>query len=80
MTIVQATVVEHASICSSAKAHAPGLGGIDKSSRFLQFAAYTFDASVVEVLTVLMQGGCCCIPSEDERLNGIVSAIERECV
>lgn len=41
----------------------------------LQFAAHTFDASLVEILTSLMHGACVCIPSEEARLNNIAQAI-----
>ncbi|KAK4133596.1 non-ribosomal peptide synthetase [Trichocladium antarcticum] len=70
------TVIEHRSFCSSARAHAPALR-IDGTCRVLQFAAHTFDASLVEILTPLMVGACVCIPSEDERLNDLAGAISR---
>jgi amino acid adenylation domain-containing protein len=50
---------------------------IDGSCRVLQFAAHTFDASLVEILTPLMVGGCVCIPDETERLNDLAGAINR---
>jgi len=68
------TVIEHGAFCSSAKAHAPAML-MNAGSRVLQFAAHTFDASLVEILTTLMVGGCVCIPSEDARLNNIPAAI-----
>ncbi|KAL1965991.1 hypothetical protein VTN77DRAFT_4931 [Rasamsonia byssochlamydoides] len=68
------TVIEHRAYCSSAKAHASPLL-IESDSRVLQFAAHTFDASLVEILTSLMHGACVCIPSEEARLNNIVQAI-----
>jgi non-ribosomal peptide synthetase component F len=43
----------------------------------LQFASYSFDAAMGELLSTLMFGGCVCIPSEDERLGGIEAAIRR---
>ena len=69
-------MIEHQAFCSSAKAHAPALR-IDGTCRVLQFAAYTFDASLVEILTTLMVGACICIPSEHERLNDIAGVINR---
>ncbi|KAL4893946.1 hypothetical protein BDV59DRAFT_19132 [Aspergillus ambiguus] len=68
------TLMEHKSYVASSVAHAPRLR-IDSESRLLQFAAHTFDASLVDILTVLMIGACICIPSEEERLNDIVKAI-----
>lgn len=70
------TVIEHRAFCSGARSHAPALY-IDDGCRILQFAAYTFDASLVEILTPLMVGGTICIPSEDERLNSLVEAMNR---
>jgi amino acid adenylation domain-containing protein/non-ribosomal peptide synthase protein (TIGR01720 family) len=53
---------------------------IDGTCRVLQFAAHTFDASLVEILTPLMVGGCVCIPSEHERLNDLAGAMNRMAV
>ena len=39
--------------------------------RVLQFAAHSFDASVLEILAPLMFGGTVCIPDETDRLNDI---------
>lgn len=72
--MTKGTVVEHSAYCSSAKAHAPRFL-IDNTSRVLQFAAHTFDSSLIESLTPLMHGACVCIPSEEQRLNAIVSAM-----
>ncbi|OCL14025.1 nonribosomal peptide synthase [Glonium stellatum] len=68
------TVIEHSAYCSSAKAHTPRVH-MNEDSRVLQFAAHTFDSSLIESLTPLMCGACICIPSEDARLNDIVGAI-----
>lgn len=67
-------VLEHAAYCSSAVAHAPALD-MRSTTRALQFAAHTFDASLLELLTPLMVGGCVCIPSEEARLNNIATVI-----
>ena len=69
-------MIEHRAFCSSARAHAPALR-IDGTCRVLQFAAHTFDASLVEILTPLMVGACVCIPSEQERLSDIAEAMNR---
>lgn len=46
--------------------------------RFLQFASYTFDACLVEILTTLVMGGTVCVPSETDRTNGnIATAMEQ---
>ncbi|KAF2177349.1 amino acid adenylation domain-containing protein [Zopfia rhizophila CBS 207.26] len=66
--------IEHAAFCSSAKAHGPAIH-ICPESRVLQFAAHTFDSSLIETLTPLMVGACVCIPNEEARLNDIASAM-----
>ena len=68
------TIIPHVAFCSSAKAHGPGML-MYPDSRVLQFAAHTFDASLVEILTTLIVGGCVCIPSEEARLNDVTGAI-----
>ncbi|KAL3421676.1 hypothetical protein PVAG01_05832 [Phlyctema vagabunda] len=67
-------VMEHGPFVSSARSHSKALC-IDSKSRVLQFAAYTYDVSMGEILTTLMQGGCVCIPSEEERLSNLAGAI-----
>ncbi|KAL4821204.1 hypothetical protein BDW67DRAFT_179907 [Aspergillus spinulosporus] len=70
------TLLEHRAYCSSAMVHGPRLL-ISPDSRVLQFAAYTFDASLAESLSPFMHGACVCVPNEDDRLNDIVGAIKR---
>jgi amino acid adenylation domain-containing protein/non-ribosomal peptide synthase protein (TIGR01720 family) len=72
-------VLSHQSICTSAFAHGKFMG-LSPKSRVLQFAAYTFDVSNQDIWTTLMHGGCVCVPSEGERLNDIVGAINRMAV
>lgn len=66
--------MEHRAFLSSAMVHAAGLC-VYRDTRALQFAAHTFDASLAETLTPLIHGACVCIPSEEARLNDIVSAM-----
>ncbi|KAI4152398.1 MAG: hypothetical protein L6R39_001827, partial [Caloplaca ligustica] len=68
------TMVSHSAFASGAIAHAPAMR-LQQSSRVLQFSSYTFDASIVEILTTLMIGGCVCIPDDDTRLNNVAKAI-----
>lgn len=70
------TVLEHGAYCSSARDHAKALF-INRSSRFLQFASYSFDTGIEDILTTLLVGGCICIPSEDERRCDVVGAMKR---
>ncbi|KAF2634386.1 acetyl-CoA synthetase-like protein, partial [Massarina eburnea CBS 473.64] len=69
-------VVQHGNICTSVKAHYYGIAmNVPKTLRALQFAAHSFDASIAEILTVLMFGGTMCIPDEETRLNNIAQAM-----
>ncbi|KAL8732958.1 MAG: hypothetical protein Q9166_002356 [cf. Caloplaca sp. 2 TL-2023] len=68
------TMVSHSAFASGAIAHAPAMG-LEQSSRVLQFSSYTFDASIVEVFTTLMMGGCVCIPDDETRLNNVAKVI-----
>jgi amino acid adenylation domain-containing protein/thioester reductase-like protein len=70
------TVIQHGAYCAGARDHARALR-FDETSRFLQFASYSFDTSVEDILTTFMTGGCLCIPSEAERSADLVGAIAR---
>ena len=74
LTRFRGTIIQHSAFCSGALAHGPALR-ILPSSRVLQFANYTFDASLLEILTTLIIGGCVCVPSDDDRLNNIAGVI-----
>ncbi|KAJ8058399.1 hypothetical protein OCU04_012589 [Sclerotinia nivalis] len=74
--IPKGTVVTHEAYCSGARDHGKALH-FGPTSRFLQFASYSFDTSIEDILTTLMTGGCLCIPSEEERNSDIVGAIAR---
>ncbi|KAL8768501.1 MAG: hypothetical protein Q9209_005292 [Squamulea sp. 1 TL-2023] len=49
--------------------------GIHPGCRVLQWAAYSFDMSVVDMLMTLVGGGCVCIPSEEMRLNSLADTM-----
>ena len=74
LTLIPGTMVTHAAFASGAVAHAPAMR-LQQLSRVLQFSSYTFDASVVEIFTTLMHGGCVCIPDDHTRLNNVSKAI-----
>ncbi|KAH4211125.1 hypothetical protein HBI25_065040 [Parastagonospora nodorum] len=69
-------VGEHASMCTSSRAHGTNRK-VGPWTRLFQFAAYTFDVSIADIFTTLQRGGCICVPSEDERINDIPGAIRR---
>lgn len=72
----KASVIEHQSFLSAAEAHHRVLQ-LGNSSRVLQFASYAFDASIVEILTTLLSGGCVCIPSDTDRQQRLSDAIRQ---
>ncbi|KAI0531604.1 hypothetical protein GGR58DRAFT_518407 [Xylaria digitata] len=69
-------MVEHRALCTATLSLAAPMH-VDSSSRFLQFAAYTFDLSYGDIFVTLSQGGCICVPSEHERLNDLVGSMVR---
>jgi non-ribosomal peptide synthetase component F len=70
------TVIEHRAFSSSCLAHTPALR-LTPDCRALQFAAHTFDASLADILSALMNGGTICIPSEESRINDLGGAINK---
>lgn len=69
-------LLEHRALCTSMAAHGKALS-IGPSSRVLQFASFTFDISLQDILTTLTRGGCVCMPSEHDRVNDLTSVINR---
>ncbi|KAJ5894899.1 hypothetical protein N7495_006590 [Penicillium taxi] len=68
------TIIQHGHYASGSATHAPAML-IDGNTRALQFASFTFDASIVETLTVLTVGGCICVASEDQRKRDVAEAV-----
>ncbi|KAL3477784.1 hypothetical protein BJX99DRAFT_257156 [Aspergillus californicus] len=68
-------VVDHGSFIASAQDYTP-VAEISKQSRVLQFSSFAFDACFIEIFALLMAGGCVCIPSDEQRLDDIPSAIQ----
>ncbi len=66
----------HTTIASSLHAHGTAMK-IGHDSRTLQFSAFVFDVSITEIFMSLTRGGVLCIPSDDERMNNLESAITR---
>ncbi|KAL0783337.1 hypothetical protein CaCOL14_001243 [Colletotrichum acutatum] len=63
-------VVSHAAFASSATAHG-SVFGMNDEHRVLQFSAYSFDASLFEILTTLIHGGTVCVATEKERFENL---------
>jgi amino acid adenylation domain-containing protein len=68
-------VVTHGAISSSAFYNGSA-AGMSHRSRVMQFSRYTFDASIVEILTCLSFGGCVCVPSEYDLPDQLGKAID----
>jgi amino acid adenylation domain-containing protein len=72
-------VQEHGAFCWASERLRHKLG-TKPGRRVLQFAAYTFDISIVDTFITLMYGACLCIPSTHERLNDLPGFINRAAV
>ena len=67
-------VIEHHSFLTCARAQA-ARSGMTASSRVLQGASYSFDVSVMEMLTALTVGACVCVPNERIKKRSVVDVI-----
>ncbi|MFM0069497.1 AMP-binding protein, partial [Paraburkholderia aspalathi] len=69
---------EHRGACNLARAQVQAFQ-VDRDSRVLQFASFSFDACVWEVLMTVTQGACLCLPDRDMVLVGevLVEQVER---
>ncbi|GME46856.1 AMP-dependent synthetase/ligase [Neofusicoccum parvum] len=70
----KACVIEHGSIVAGALAFA-ATANLNSNTRALQFASYSFDASIIETLMVWVAGGCVCVLSETDRKDNLPEAI-----
>lgn len=50
---------------------------LDSSTRFLQFASFSFDASICELFAPWVAGGTVCIPSEEERIGDLEGVLHK---
>lgn len=67
-------VLEHGAFCTTAR-YSGSFLELSSNSRVFQFASHAFDASFFEILVPLTVGGCVCIPSEHDKMNDLVAAI-----
>ncbi|KAE8151712.1 acetyl-CoA synthetase-like protein [Aspergillus avenaceus] len=63
-------VVQHRAFLTSAVINGAAQY-VDKYSRVLQLASFSFDASIAEILYPLVHGGCVCIPSDSDSRNDL---------
>ncbi|KAL6229778.1 hypothetical protein BDW75DRAFT_245422 [Aspergillus navahoensis] len=68
--------LEHHMVAKSQLTNAKAMG-IGASSRVLQFAAYTFDVSLLEIFASLVMGACVCVISDEQRMNDLAGAINK---
>jgi amino acid adenylation domain-containing protein len=68
------TIIQHGHYAIGSVTHAPAML-IDGNTRALQFASFTFDASLVETITILISGGCICVASEEQRKRDVAEAV-----
>jgi amino acid adenylation domain-containing protein/non-ribosomal peptide synthase protein (TIGR01720 family) len=61
-------LIQHEALCSGATMHGRFFS-YTAQARTLQFASYGFDASITEIFTTLLMGGCVCVPSEEQRMD-----------
>lgn len=70
------SVTEHRAFCTAVQGYHTAIGQLP-GSRVLQFASYSFDASILEMLGSLMVGATVCIPSDRERSDSVSDFIRR---
>ncbi|KAH8805177.1 hypothetical protein F5884DRAFT_885253 [Xylogone sp. PMI_703] len=61
-------VMKHKAYCTQAREHISGFS-IEESSRVLNHSSYSFEAFLLETLTVLLAGGTICVVSESTRMS-----------
>ncbi|MCJ1368281.1 hypothetical protein MMC16_007423 [Acarospora aff. strigata] len=70
-------IMEHMNLSTSIYHHSSAMQ-VNQDSRSLHFASYAFDASIYEIFTTLVNGGCIYIPSEPERINDLAGFIHHQ--
>jgi amino acid adenylation domain-containing protein len=69
-------VINHNNFASAIFYHGK-IFDIGPGQRIFDFASYSFDISWFNALQSFSHGGCLCVPSEDERQNGIAGSLRR---
>ncbi|PVH92708.1 amino acid adenylation [Periconia macrospinosa] len=64
--VPKGVVITHRAFSSGFGEHVRAMC-LSAETRTLQFAAYSFDASIIDVMCTLKVGGCLCTPSEADR-------------
>jgi non-ribosomal peptide synthetase component F len=74
--IPKACQITHSAFLSGALQHA-AKSNLGPRSRVLQLASYSFDVSVLEILTSLISGACVCTPGNDAMVKGLADVINQ---
>jgi amino acid adenylation domain-containing protein len=67
-------IIEHHSFLTCAAAQA-ARANMTPTSRVLQGASYSFDVSVMEMLTALTVGACICFPNERDKSRSVIDVM-----
>ncbi|KAF9629001.1 AMP-dependent synthetase/ligase [Lasiodiplodia theobromae] len=70
----KACVITHGAIVAGALSFA-ARAHVNARTRAMQFASYSFDASIIETLMIWAAGGCTCVLSETQRKDDPAAAI-----
>ncbi|KAJ6135531.1 Peptide synthetase [Penicillium capsulatum] len=68
-------IVSHRSF-ASALHHQLSALNITRNTRLYDFASYSFDVSIHNILATLSAGGCLCVPSDTDRKTRLVESME----
>ncbi|KAI0106221.1 hypothetical protein GGR51DRAFT_571523 [Nemania sp. FL0031] len=78
-TSPKGVLVEHANVTSSIQGYSAQTH-LDQNICGLHFSSYASEASIFEIYSVLVHGGCVCIPNELDRMNGVASFVSKHAV
>jgi amino acid adenylation domain-containing protein len=68
-------VIEHKQFLTGSLAQ-QSESGLTYTDRVLQLASFTFDVSILEIITSLISGACVCIPGDADRAKGPAHCIQ----
>ncbi|KAB8270878.1 hypothetical protein BDV30DRAFT_240963 [Aspergillus minisclerotigenes] len=69
-------MVDHGAFCTMCGPQMAARSTTNVSPRVFQFAPHAFTISILDYLGTLLQGGCVCVPSEEELRNNMAGALE----
>lgn len=67
-------LLTHSALCTAVTEIAKVFGS-SHTTRTFQFGSFTFDISVNDIFGTIFAGGCICVPSDAERVNGLAASI-----